>query len=79
MPMLEAALAHAAAGRYVFPLWHMIDGRCACDSPRCDKIKNAGKHPMVRWGKGATRDPAQIRQWWTRWPGAGIGCGQSRG
>lgn len=39
------------------------------------------KAPYTRHGvKDATTDPAAIRQWWGRWPGAAIGldCGRSR-
>jgi len=33
-----------------------------------------GKVPLTKHGvKDATRDEAQIREWWTRWPDANIG------
>src|SRR5258708_4431274 len=33
-----------------------------------------GKEPITKHGfKDATRDEAQIRKWWTRWPDANIG------
>src|SRR5947209_1074467 len=30
------------------------------------------KLPCIKWGTGASRDPAVIRQWWERWPDAVI-------
>lgn len=54
---LDAALAYAAGGGYVLPV-------------------KAGKHPGSIVGKGwphkSSREPAQIRQWWTEHPDAGI-------
>jgi AAA domain/Bifunctional DNA primase/polymerase, N-terminal len=54
---LEAALAYAAGGGYVLPV-------------------KAGKHPGsivgTGWPHKSSRDPAQIRQWWTEHPDAGI-------
>ena len=36
--------------------------------------KPRGKEPLTLHGfKDATRDEAQIRRWWTRWPNANIG------
>ena len=61
---LEVALAHAKAGRPVFP--------CRPDN----------KRPLTEHGfKDASRDPDQIRQWWSLWPDAmpGIPTGQASG
>jgi len=59
-PLLEAALAHARAGRPVFPC-------------------GPHKRPLIRRADGgqglhdASRDAAQIRAWWQRYPQALIG------
>ena len=29
-----------------FPLWPIVDGRCACSDPNCTDV---GKHPRVYW------------------------------
>ena len=56
-PILASALQYAARGWSVFPC-HPQD-----------------KRPVIENGLhgGATTDPAQIRAWWTEWPGAMIG------
>jgi Virulence-associated protein E/Bifunctional DNA primase/polymerase, N-terminal len=80
-PLLEAALAYAAAGLHVFPCWELTpDGReCAC--PRAHPSRDArgghcgspGKHPRTPNGcKDATTDPAIIRKWWEAWPRAHV-------
>ena len=55
--MLESALALAKQGFLVFPL-----------TP-------GGKSPPLisEWQRFATTDEAQIRSWWTQWPGANVG------
>lgn len=62
MPVLDAALALAERGFHVFP------------------IKPGAKEPPLikAFPQNATRDAAQIRQWWTRWPNANIGISTSR-
>jgi hypothetical protein len=39
-----------------------------------------GKTPLVKWGAESTTDIVKIREWWTRWPDAGVGIdtGKSR-
>ncbi len=72
--LLESALAWAAAGFAVFPC-HTIDptGRCSCKHPDCTG-NDRGKHPRTLHGcLDATRDPAQIKTWWGRWPDSNIG------
>jgi Bifunctional DNA primase/polymerase, N-terminal len=55
--LAAAALRYAAAGWPVFPV--------AADSK---------KPPLTAHGfKDASADPARIRAWWARWPGANIG------
>lgn len=80
---LEAALAYAAMGWHVAPLYWaerfgQTDGgapryRCACGNPACH---SPAKHPigqLVPSGiKQATTDEALIRQWWGRYPLANV-------
>ncbi len=71
--MLQAALAYAKRlGWPVFPCcWITEAGACSCGRPDCG---SPGKHPLTGQGfKEATRDEAQIRVWWTKWPAANIG------
>lgn len=76
--MLRVALAYAALGLRIMPVWHVLaDGVCACGddthAPGRPGEKDAGKHPRVRRGVGeATGDPRIIRAWWGGWPHAGI-------
>jgi Bifunctional DNA primase/polymerase, N-terminal len=68
----EAALAHARAGRPVFPCHtaRAATGRCSCGRAACPDV---GKHPLVAHGfKDATTNVASIEQWWTRWPHANV-------
>jgi putative DNA primase/helicase len=77
--MLDTALGYAALGFSVFPL-HTPDlgtGRCSCGK-RLGKMKGPefcqAKHPRTGSGfREASKDEAQIRSWWTRWPAANIG------
>jgi putative DNA primase/helicase len=75
--ILHAALSYAKRGWPVLPLWWVReDGRCACDSPNCDK---PGKHPLGKDGmapngvNSATDDLDTIRTWWRRYPQANVG------
>jgi hypothetical protein len=71
--MLDAALTYAERGVPVFPVWWIVNGRCACGKADCD---SPGKHPIgavVPNGvKDATTDPVTIRAWWTRHPHANL-------
>ena len=71
----EAALAYADRGWRVFPVFEMLeDGTCACGNPECPE-ERWGKHPRIsEWQRNATTDHEQIREWWSRWPDANIGC-----
>src|SRR4029453_9945603 len=71
--MLDAALAYAARGVPVFPVWPMRNGAGAGGDAAC---LSPGKHPMGGYAphgfKSATTDVALIRQWWTKTPDANI-------
>jgi predicted P-loop ATPase len=76
--MLEAALAYAKVGWFVFPLHSVRDKQCSCGRLGCG---NQGKHPRTLHGfKDATTDREKITAWWSEWPDANIGvaCGDSR-
>jgi hypothetical protein len=70
--MLEHALAYAALGIPVMPLFEpRPGGSCSCAKPDCD---HPGKHPRNRHGvKAASTDPDVVHRWWTTWPHANIG------
>ncbi|WP_319532846.1 phage/plasmid primase, P4 family [uncultured Cohaesibacter sp.] len=63
--MMDYALAYARRGYAVFPCHPGVT-----DDPK------SGKNPYL--GKGgfrqATTDEGKVREWWTRWPDALIGC-----
>lgn len=68
----EDAIALAARGFAVFPLWSCKDGRCTCKSG--DKCAKPGKHPAIKASfSEATTDATAIRRWWTKNPSANIG------
>jgi hypothetical protein len=70
---IDYALAYAAAGDAVFPVWWLrAPGVCGCSHAEVCRWK--GKHPLTLHGfKDATTDPEQIRAWWEQWPQANIG------
>lgn len=72
---LEYALAYAAIGWHVLPLWWIRgDKKCACGSSLCGA---PGKHPLgvvvAKGANSATTDPETIEKWWTRYPTANVG------
>ncbi len=68
---LVTALGYAARGWLVIPLHSPAAHGCSCGRADCE---SPGKHPRTAHGlKDASRDPATIREWWTRWPDANIG------
>ncbi len=76
--MLEAALAYASSGFYVFPVWHASGGICACGAPDASSPDHPrAKHPIAALcpnGKDdATRDPGTIRAWFKNAPHANLG------
>ncbi|MHC4491753.1 MAG: phage/plasmid primase, P4 family [Planctomycetota bacterium] len=74
-PPLDSALACAARGWRVFPVWPARTGRCCC--PKGVNCSSPAKHPLgglVRHGsKDATLDMEAIRSWWGQRPNANIG------
>src|SRR5689334_4913586 len=69
--MAEYAAWYASIGFSIFPLFGMHNGRCTCGK---DCGKNAGKHPITKHGfLEATKDPANIAEWWRKHPQANIG------
>jgi hypothetical protein len=69
--MIEDALAYARRGWHVFPLHHIINGRCTCGKAKC---RSPGKHPRTRHGlKDATTEEPTVTAWWTKTPDANIG------
>ena len=69
--MLMAVLDYLCRGWPVLPIHSVRDGRCSCGRGTCPSI---GKHPRTAHGlKNATRDEAQIREWWAQWPDANVG------
>jgi hypothetical protein len=67
----QAALAYAARGWCVLPLYGVSQGRCSCAHGAA--CTSPGKHPLIDdWPHTASRDPAQIRAWGQAWPTANI-------
>jgi hypothetical protein len=73
---IRYALRYAAAGLRVHPLYEVdpVTQTCACRKGiDCDE-KQRGKHPrLYGWHEKATTDEAQVREWWTMNPRAGVG------
>lgn len=68
---LDAALDYSARGWRVLPLHEPTADGCTCrEATAC---ASAGKHPRLRWPPGDVVPPAQVRQWWRRWPTANVG------
>jgi putative DNA primase/helicase len=70
--MLDAAVACAALGLHVFPVYGIRAGVCAC--PAGANCPSPAKHPMLKaWQREATLDLTRLKEWWTKWPNANIG------
>lgn len=84
---LEAALAYAAAGWWVFPVapggrklpligaWQHEHGTPEAAADACQNCRTRalqGLRPKHR-DHGATRNPDTIRRWWAWWPRAAVG------
>lgn len=72
------AVAYAARGIKIFPLWHVghgLPGQLICACVDGDSCGSPGKHPRNGLGgvNQATCDLTQVAAWWRRWPHANIG------
>jgi len=68
----RAAPMYAALSFAVVPM-HTAGpvGACSCQGRACS---DAGKHPrLAGWKRLASTDPAQVGEWWRRWPQANLG------
>ena len=67
------ALAYAAHGWAVLPLYSVVNGECNCwKGAKCGR--DAGKHPRVTGGfLSASTDSDKIRDWLGMWPHTNIG------
>lgn len=86
----KSALWYARRGWYVLPLHTpLFDDAGHCVGCTCEEWKRRdnpayvcptpGKHPRWRdWEQTASNDPAQVAQWWRRWPTANIGIAAGR-
>lgn len=83
--MAAAAEDYARQGWRVLPIWWLEPGAgenegrllCGCGNPFCGgpDNKSAGKHPLVKAGRGmenASSDVGQVSSWWAAWPRANI-------
>lgn len=69
--MVVHALGAASRGR-VIPLHECRRGVCSCRQGA--SCRSAGKHPRTANGlKDGSRDEAQVRAWWRKWPHANVG------
>jgi hypothetical protein len=77
-PCLDAALAYAAFGLRIVPLYTASSiGVCSCGRTGC---KTPGKHPRLdEWPKLASTDEVTIRAWWTTWSDANVGVAMGHG
>ena len=66
---LQQAVRLAELGYAVVRVYEMRGDQCSCGNPKC---ASPGKHPIggdTIW----SRDPEQIKRWWSEWPDAGVG------
>lgn len=78
MQNFDYALAYAALGWHVLPVWSVdAHGQCRCGRPNDEKGHKPGKHPQHHLAPNghhdATLDEDTIRRWWATDPDAGIG------
>jgi hypothetical protein len=69
---INAALDYQQRGFSVIPLHGIVDGRCTCGDPDCDR---PGKHPIGRWKSAQTKraTEAELEAAFTRNPDANVG------
>ena len=80
-PRLEMAMALAAMGIAVVPIWRLLatgkKPECACS--KLSKCPWPGKRPRFSFGTlehgahDATTNPDVIKDWWAKWPDANVG------
>ncbi|MDN5917324.1 MAG: bifunctional DNA primase/polymerase, partial [Pseudonocardia sp.] len=74
----QVALDAAAAGLYVFPVREGAKLPIFHGLERCRR-RGVCTDGHLGWEQRATRDPDQIRRWWSQSPyNVGIACGPSR-
>lgn len=66
-----AALAYAARGWSVVPMYGPGRGGCSCRRANCP---SPGKHPRISWTVATEQaaGPDQVETWWRRWPDANV-------
>lgn len=77
--ILRAALAYAAAGWEVYPIWS-VDNENICTCSQRAACEDPGKHPATARGfKDASSNPERIRKMFSRLPEPSIGLRTGRG
>ena len=72
LPAGRAAEAYAALGYPVVPM-HAPQPSGGCTCPDGLGCADPGKHPcLAGWRRLASTNPAVVRGWWQRWPGANL-------
>lgn len=70
---LDWALAYAAEGFAVMPVWPVAEGGEVCACPLGAACTRPAKHPIPKQGvKQATREPERIEAWWEEHPRANL-------
>lgn len=66
---LATLLSYAKRGWKLLPIYEAPNGKCSCKKK--SDCKEKGKHPRIIHGlKDASGDPAQIKDWYRKWPNA---------
>lgn len=69
---MDYALAYAAIGWHVFPVWGASEGKCKCRRQCSSPAKHPVEYLVPKGQDNATTDPATIRSWWSQMPTAGV-------